>query len=143
MIDERARRKATFQEGTAVRLADGQHWTLPGLSGDESDPVLEALVLAVNQPEPGPEQLRDELALTIALLSRNYQLAPELYPTILGFRAGDPARVELQETIRKVARGASPPARARLVPNVDRGPRPSTRWRLFSAPSSRSSSRSK
>lgn len=143
MIDERARRRATFQQGTMVRLADGQLWSLPDLSGDESDPVLDALVLAVNLPEPGPEALRDELALTVALLSRNYELAPEAYPQILGFRPGDPAKAELQRAIRKVARGAidSPPARP--APNVDRAPRPSRGWRLFSAPGSRSRARSR
>src|SRR4051794_16087543 len=136
MIDERARRRATYQAGTLVRLADGQLWSLPGVSGEEADPVLEGLVRAVNLPDCGPERLRDELALTIALLSRNYQLNPEAYPQLLGFRGGDSAKAELQSAIRRVARDAAPARSLDPVPNIDRAPRPASRWRLFAAPTS-------
>jgi hypothetical protein len=136
MIDERARRRPTYRAGTLVRLADGQLWSLPAVSGEENDPVLGALLRAVNLPEPGPEQLRDELALTIALLSRNYQLSPETYPLLLTFRAGDSAKGELQDAIRRVARDAVPSRVNEPAPNVDRAPRPAGRWRLFAAPNS-------
>jgi hypothetical protein len=143
MIDERSRRRATFQEGTSIRMADGQNWSLPGLTSDRPDPVLERLLRAVGAPEDGPERLRDELALTILLLSRNYHLSPESYPKILGFRPADPARGELQRTIRELVLGAPQSPPADLVPNVDRRPRPSRRWGLSAASESLSRVRSR
>jgi hypothetical protein len=46
MTDERTRRRATFQDGTPIRLADGQSWTLPVPSSFEDDPLLETLLRA-------------------------------------------------------------------------------------------------
>jgi len=133
MIDEHAQRRATFQEGTSIQLADGQVWSLPGFSTDEPDPVLNSLLRAVGGSEEGPERLRDEIALTILLLSRNYHLSPEAYPQILDFRPGDPARAQFQHTLHQLALGTPVSPLVNLVPNVDRRPRPSRRWGLSAA----------
>ncbi len=133
MIDERSRRRTTFEEGTLIQLADGQCWWLPSLESQQSDAVLESLRRAIASAPDEPERLRDELALTILLLSRNYQLSPEFYPEILGFRPGDPARGELQRTIRRLALGSAYVPRVELVANVDRRPGPTRRWGLSAA----------
>lgn len=133
MTDERSRRRTTFQDGTPVQLADGQYWSLPSLAENETDPVVEELRRGIAAPSEEPERLRDELAMTILLLSRNYHLTPETFPQILGFRPGDPARGELQRTVRRVVLGASYVPRVELIPNVERGSRPSRRWGLSAA----------
>ena len=125
MMDEQAQRRATFVEGTPIRLADGQTWTLPDLAALRDDPMAQGLLRAIGEAESEPEQLRDELALTICLLSRNYHLKPEAYSEVLGFRPGDAAQGELQRVVRRIARealGIAPGAD--LEPNLDRKARP-------------------
>jgi hypothetical protein len=125
MMDEQAQRRATFVEGTPIRLADGQTWTLPALGALKDDPMAEGLLRAIGEAESEPERLRDELALTICLLSRNYHLKPEAYPEVLGFRPGDAAQGELRRTVRRIALealGIAPGVE--LEPNHDRKARP-------------------
>ncbi|SIN94055.1 hypothetical protein SAMN05444166_1708 [Singulisphaera sp. GP187] len=134
MIDERNRRRASFQEVTSIQLADGQQWWLPHVAINSGDPLLFSLHKAVISADNDRERLRDELALTMVLLSRNYDLSPEVYPEILGFRPGDPARDELQTVIRRLVGATPTPApRPELIPNFDRKPRPVGRWGLSAA----------
>jgi hypothetical protein len=133
MIDERICRRASFQEVTSIQLADGQRWWLPELSIDSRDAVLNSLVKAVVCGSNEREELRDDLALAMVLLSRNYQLSPDLYPQLFGFRPDDPARDELQRVVRQLADAAPLKSRVELVPNLDRKPRPSRRWGLAAA----------
>src|SRR4051812_9106625 len=102
MIDERIRRRASFQGVTSIQLADGQLWWLPQVSIDSCDPLMYSLLKAVASADNDRERLRDETALTMVLLSRNYELSSEVYPEILGFRAGDPARDEFQKVIHQL-----------------------------------------
>jgi hypothetical protein len=136
MIDERICRRASFQEATSIQLADGQLWWLPELSLDSRDSVLRSLVNAVICSSDEREAARDGLALTMVLLSRNYQLSPDVYPQLFGFRPDDPARGELQRVIRQLAHSTPPRSRVQLVPNLDREPRPASRWGLTAAAAS-------
>jgi hypothetical protein len=134
MIDEQICRRASFQEVTSIQLADGQRWWLPELSIDSRDAVLHSLVKAVVcGSDEQEEALRDQLALTMVLLSRNYQLSPDLYPQLFSFEPDDPARDELQRVVRELALSAPFRSRVELVPNLDRKPRPSRRWGLTAA----------
>ena len=143
MIDERMRRRASFQEATSIQLADGQLWWLPQVSIDSCDPLLYSLLKAVASADNDRERLRDEMALTMVLLSRNYDLSPAVYPEILGFRPGDPARDELQKVIRQLVRSNPQVTRPELIPNIDRKPRPASRWGLSAASASLSRVRSR
>ncbi|WP_406700478.1 hypothetical protein V5E97_16860 [Singulisphaera sp. Ch08] len=143
MIDERLRRRASFQEATSIQLADGQLWWLPQVSINSRDPLLCSLIKAVASADDDSERLRDELALTMVLLSRNYELNADVYPEILGFRPGDSARDELQRVIRHLALTAPQFTRPVLIPNLDRSPGPARRWRLSAASASLSRVRSR
>ncbi|MBV8608013.1 MAG: hypothetical protein JO034_11220, partial [Singulisphaera sp.] len=61
MLDEQARRRSTFSEGTTIRLADGQFWSLPGRRSDHSDPEYDATFVAIFEAEDVAERLRAEL----------------------------------------------------------------------------------
>jgi hypothetical protein len=98
-MDERAARRPTFGEGTGIRLADGQTWTLPGRSPEAEDPEFDGIIRAVFEAEDDAERLRSELALTILLLSRNYDLKPGDYQRLLGYRPNDPALAEMQRAV--------------------------------------------
>jgi hypothetical protein len=103
MQDERALRRPVFVEGTSVALADGQSWSLPERRWDRDDPEYDAMLKLVRESEDMAERLRAELALTIFLLSRNYELSPEHYRAILGFESGDPALATLQRDVHAMA----------------------------------------
>lgn len=133
MIDERFHRRASFQQATSILLADGQLWWLPEVSIDAGDPLVHSLVKAVICAENDRERLRDELALTMVLLARNYELGPDLFPEVLEFRPGDPARDELHRVIRQLVQVAPQVSRPELVPNLDRKPRPAGRWGFTAA----------
>jgi hypothetical protein len=107
----------TFIDGTRVVLADGQSWALPVYELDQIDAEYEATLKAIGEAEDGPERLRFELALTILLLSRNYQFGPSDFQDLLDFEPGDPAKAELQgavhnlvvEQVRRLQLAASRP----------------------------------
>jgi hypothetical protein len=99
MQDERALRRPVFVEGTSVVLADGQSWSLPERRRDRDDPEYDGMLRMILEAEDVAERLRSELALTIFLLSRNYELSPEHYRTLLGFESGDPALATLQRDV--------------------------------------------
>jgi hypothetical protein len=112
MNDERTLRRATFEPGVAVRLADGRRWWIPSLSGERIDATLADAFRAIADAEDETDVLRAELALTIALLSQNYALAPEDFPRILSYRPGDPAQAETRRAIRSLVADSAPRLRA-------------------------------
>jgi hypothetical protein len=106
-------RRSGFEAGVDIRLSDGAVWTLPVPS--QIDAEYHALIAAVREAEDHAEGLRAELALTIFLLDRNYQLEPEELSSLLSFAPHDPALTTLQgavkDVVRKVvARGSVPAA---------------------------------
>ncbi len=102
MIDEKARRRLTFVEGTKIRLADGQYWSLPGRWSECLDPEYDATFAAVFEAEDNSERLLAELALTILLLSRNYELTPEQFQEILSFPPNAPTLAEMQRAVHEM-----------------------------------------
>ncbi len=85
MIDERAARRPEFIEGRWVCLSDHNRWSLPIRDPALIDPEYDSLLLAVSQAEDKNEALFAELALTIHLLTRNYQLLPSDLDGLLRF----------------------------------------------------------
>src|SRR5262249_53854693 len=102
MLDEAALRTTAFDEGPRVRLADGQLMALPARLADGDDPVYGALLEGVVEAEDPEEQLRGELALTIALLARNYRLSAQDYQQLLVFPAGDECLAALQQVVHEL-----------------------------------------
>ena len=102
MLDEQARRRSTFSEGTTIRLADGQFWSLPGRRSDHSDPEYDATFVAIFEAEDVAERLRAELALTILLLSRNSDPTPEQFQEPLGFPPDSPSLLEMQRAVHEM-----------------------------------------
>jgi hypothetical protein len=100
MVDERSVRRPRFIEGTKIRLADGQSWSFPASHPD--DPEYDQVLRAVFEAEDDAERLRVELALTILLLARNYNLGPADYQVLLGYPPGDPALAQLQREVHQM-----------------------------------------
>src|SRR3954454_218699 len=121
-------RRPGFHPGHAIRMADGQEWTLPGpgcpgISGAE----YESLLAGLSEAEDEPERLRAELALAIYLLDRNYRLTPEDFTSLLGCPADDDRLARLQAGFRAAAAAHASHGRADLPPNRaarSRGPEP-------------------
>lgn len=108
MLDETRRRRADFLPGAAVRLADGQLWTLPAIPSTAGrslgiGPDYEALVDALGQAEDEFERARGELALVVFLLTRNYDLTPADCQSLLLAPCGGAALVELRSLFREIA----------------------------------------
>ena len=119
MRDEKSLRRPDFLPGCAVRMADGQVWSLPkapdpyagtadaGTSpfadGGVLDREYQATIAAVLDAEDEAERLRAELALAILLLTRNYKLRPADYQELLCDRPGSPVIASLQEAFHAVA----------------------------------------
>src|SRR5690242_7891870 len=85
---ESVHRRPDFLGGLPVRLADGQDWAFAGpreLSrADESlRGEVHGLLGAIAWAEDEADRLRGELALAIALLAANYDLAPADYARLL------------------------------------------------------------
>ena len=115
MLDEHTARRPEFLEGRWVRLADGRSWSLPDrVPTDDGDAV--ALLDGIGQSEDQNERLFGELALTIFLLARNYQLRPSDLQTLLRFDPSDPALRGLQHDVHAlvVASMETVPGRERL-----------------------------
>ena len=91
MLNENSCRRSSFQNGTGIRLADGNIWIIPAANTlneavgplDMAHETLPCLVDAVWESEDRSELLRAELALMIHLLGRNYQLGPGEYRSLL------------------------------------------------------------
>ena len=119
MLDEKRMRHVRFLPGAAVRLADGQVWTLPtagrgagpsvidpeGGPVEEADfgPEYEMMVRAVIDSEDRYERQRAELALAILLLTRNYRLESRDLQAILSFPEGHPGVSKAQTVFHDVA----------------------------------------
>jgi hypothetical protein len=103
MVDEQALRRPDFVEGRRILLANGQAWSFPDHPPLRDDAEQIAALRAIGESEDQADRLRAELALTILLLSRNYDLSPSDYQAILGFRPSDPALAALQHAIHELA----------------------------------------
>src|SRR5258708_2794017 len=103
MVDEQAHRRPTFAEGVRIRLANGQAWSFPDHPPCKDDQEHHAVLRGIIESEDAADRLRAELALTIFLLSRNYDLMPGDYRAILEFAPGDPALSEMQRSIHELA----------------------------------------
>jgi hypothetical protein len=114
MVDEKARRRAGFQEGTWVRMGDGQDWMLPPPPVPGLDPAYDGLIRCRDEAEDGDEALRIELALAITQLARNYDPSPEEYAAIFGFGADQGARSRARAAISELINDTSDQARSSL-----------------------------
>jgi hypothetical protein len=99
MTHEPSARRPGFREGLKVRLADGELWSLPILERDADDPEYVGLLRAMAEAEDREEWLLAGLALTIMLLSRNYDLPAEELSDLLSFPSGDPVLLTLQRDV--------------------------------------------
>jgi hypothetical protein len=117
MLDEKAIRQPHFLEGTPILLADGQYWTFPapagrhaeagrgtetGLSSGFAAEYISCMKAVAEAGDPA-ECRRAELALAIALLARNYRLAPEDYRRLLGLPSGSTELEDMQAGFRSLS----------------------------------------
>jgi hypothetical protein len=138
---ERSARKPGFVEGVAVRLSDGGVWSLPLRDPDRPEPEYDTLLAVVCEAENRTEGLRAELALTIHLLDRNYDLSGDELAALLSFPPGDPDLAELQDEVHGLVLESLRRLRqAREVGTRTEDPRSPRRRGAVSPPSSRSQS---
>lgn len=88
-------------DGIDVRLSDGANWRLSLGDRLRHDHEFKALLSAAMEVEDRAEALQAELALTIFLLRRNYNLTPDQLASLLTFEPGDPALLELQKVMHE------------------------------------------
>jgi hypothetical protein len=128
MIDEQALRRPTFVEGTPIRLANGQSWSLPDPPPYQEDDAHRLVLQAIGEAEDQRERLRGERALTVLLLTRNYHLRAADYAELLDFAPDDPALAEMQAAVSALATrqrlalrpvGAANPAVRGALPALD------------------------
>jgi hypothetical protein len=86
-------------EGINVRLSDGEMWALSLGDPIRNDPEFDALIAAAMDVEDIHDALLAELALTIFLLRRNYDLDSDQLTSLLTFAPGDPALSVLQRMV--------------------------------------------
>jgi hypothetical protein len=115
MTDERSAQKAKFQPGVEVYLADRSMWFLPGFEAFDDDQDFLSLLSCVSEAEDQPSLLFAELALTILLLTRNYELSPDDLRRLLTFEPDDPALSALQSCVHEKL--VVPSLEARLGPS--------------------------
>jgi hypothetical protein len=85
MLGESTVRRPGFRIGTWIRLADDQEWSFPDPPAPGVDVQYDALKEALFEAENRDEVLQIELAISILLLSRNYDLKPADFERILDF----------------------------------------------------------
>jgi hypothetical protein len=85
-------------------MADGNDWSLPIRSAVCADPEYDELLQVVCEAENRSERLLAELAMTIFLLTRNYNLAPDGLDGLLRFGAGHPGLTSLQQAVHDLGR---------------------------------------
>jgi hypothetical protein len=78
-------RRPTFREGTRIWMADGQQWSFPSPPEPGVDAQYDALAEARRDAEDHDEVLRIELAISMLLLARNYDLSPVEYTRVFDF----------------------------------------------------------
>ena len=128
MLDEKSRRKETFdqQNSVPVVLADGQAWHLPKPwlevhpvfrdgKVNSSYPVLtygaelDALVKAMGECDDNSALLIGAVSLGAYLLSQNYHLSDADLDQLLVFRIGDSLSRDWAMAVMQVATGQSGP----------------------------------
>jgi hypothetical protein len=113
MIAEMTRRRSGFQDGAWIRMADGKEWLFSRPPAPGADAQYDALIQCLLEAEDQHEARRIELAITISLLSRNYQPSPREFQEILSFGGDDAARSSAQEAISTLIRPDIDQARRR------------------------------
>ncbi len=131
-IDEASARRPGFVAGALVRLSDGSSWSLPLRDPAKADPEYDGLLGMVAGCADQAETLRAELALTIFLLTRNYDLSAGALDRLLRFAPGDPALIVLQRDVHAIAleslrRSSSAAGTSPTAPHAT----PTTRARRF------------
>ncbi len=99
MVSEKARRRAEFQGGAPVKMADGQEWAFANPPAAGVDAEYDALLQGLLEAEDRNEARKFELAIGMLLLSRNYQPSPREYREIFCFDSDDAGRSAAQEAI--------------------------------------------
>lgn len=122
LIDEVGARRPDFVAGRRVAMADGQSWSLPcpevsyvpkfdeargvGLEAESSfGPDFERKVEAVRSAISTRDEAAAAFALAIDLLRRNYDLGPDQYRELLGYRLGEPGAARHLEQVYLIACG--------------------------------------
>lgn len=103
MIDEQSARRAEFEAGVPVHLADGQTWWLPASGPEPGGPHDQALLAAFTEAEGRADHLRAVLALSVHLVTRNYDLSPDDLGALLSFTPDDPAGPKMRAVVEGLA----------------------------------------
>lgn len=104
MLDEPSKRRANFGEDAKLRLADGQEWSLAVPPTDVlASEAFHALIVGMREAESRSDQLRAEFALSIDLLTRNYDLSSADLQILYGFTRNSPELAEFQSAMHKIA----------------------------------------
>jgi hypothetical protein len=91
LSDEIRRRRSRFRDGSKLRLADHQLWTLPAPAdtsrGGTAPFTVDytGLLKAIVEAEDDSERRLAELAFVVFLLGENYSLTPADYAALLAF----------------------------------------------------------
>lgn len=126
LLDEKSLRRPGFDPGRAVKLEDGQLWSIPcpliewapdfDLAGEVQlasmttfGPEFDQLIADVENAELKGDEARALFRLARNLLDRNYDLRPEHYRTLLRYQTDSQLGVvsSLGE-IYGIARGIAP-----------------------------------
>jgi hypothetical protein len=99
MVAEKARRRAGFQDGVWIRMADGQEWLFKNPPVPGVDAEYDGLVQGLLEAEDQHEARKFELAIALLLLSKNYQPSPREYQDIFCFDGSDEAQSSATKAI--------------------------------------------
>jgi hypothetical protein len=113
MIAEYTRRRAGFQNGEWITMADGQEWLFTNPPAPGVDAEYDGLVEGLLEAEDAAEARKFELAIAIFLLSRNYQPSPRDFEEIFCFGNNLAARDSAQEAISTLISSNLEPRRRR------------------------------
>jgi hypothetical protein len=132
LADETSRRRPDFRDGTRIRLADGQKWTLPAPPKPTErivgpfPPQYDDLIQAVRESETASDRRLAELALAIFLLGHNYRLSATDYEQLLGFAPESEQLADWQSAFGRIAQDHVDSAEFDFTnPLVDQRPSPS------------------
>lgn len=133
MRGEATVRLPTFREGTRIPMADGQEWSFPNPPEPGADAQYDALAEARFEAEDWDEVLRIDLAISILLLSRNYDLSSADYTCIFDFEDDRTRLLCAQSKISELIASDSQRAVARVaVPRAQEASEPGWIGRLTS-----------
>ncbi len=99
MVEQKVRRRRDFQHGIWVRMGDGRSWMFPHPPVRGTDREYDALIRCLVEAEDADEARKVELALSILLLSRNYDPKPDEYEAIFSFGEDRATRSAAQSAI--------------------------------------------